>query len=107
MKLVSNGPKKGIALELEVAFLNPNVETALRNRIFLEQSFNILQVPQIWIACPSRIFGILLNLLHISFGNPKVSSLNLEFNQEIKNRHRIIDSDASLKISSFLCGSFC
>jgi hypothetical protein len=55
MRFVSNGPKKGIALELEVAFLNPNVEMALRNRIFLKQSFNILQVPKIWIACQSRI----------------------------------------------------
>ena len=49
MRFVSNGPKKWIALELEVAFLNPNVEMALRNRIFLKQSFNILQVPKIWI----------------------------------------------------------
>jgi hypothetical protein len=50
MRLVSNGPQKGIAYEPEVAFLNPNVETALRNRIFLKQSFNILQVPKIWMA---------------------------------------------------------
>jgi hypothetical protein len=57
MRFVSNGPKKGIALELEVAFLNPNVEMALRNRIFLKQSFNILQVPKIWIASLYTQFG--------------------------------------------------
>ena len=51
-----------------------------------------------------RIFEILVNLLHISFGNSKIFKLDLEFSLKIKNRHRTIYSDAGLKISPIVCG---
>ena len=38
--------------------------------------------------------------------NLKIFSLDLEFSQKMKNRHRIIDSDAGLKIWYFLRGFF-
>ena len=67
MKLVSNGRKKLIAYELEIAFLNPNVETALRNRIFLEQSFNILQVPKNFLEKREPMFKGEYQAKHVLF----------------------------------------
>jgi hypothetical protein len=66
------------------------------------QAYMILQTLHLEVSCLHRIFGIPLNLFHISFGNPKIFRLYLEFSYKIKNRYRIIVSDASLKISPFL-----
>ena len=59
-----------------------------------------------WTWCLNRIFGIIFNLLQISFENLKIFSFDPEFSQKIKNLHRIIDFDAGQRISSFLCGFF-
>ncbi len=83
-----------------------SIIVAEADRILLMPILNIFGCFELYKACLHRIFKIPLKLLYISSGNPKTYSLDLEFSKKIKNRRRIIESDAGLKISPFLCGLF-
>ena len=55
--------------------------------VFVDQTWQIhtFGIPNLfWTTCLHRIFGIPFNLLYISFGNPKMFIIDLEFNQKIK-----------------------
>jgi hypothetical protein len=41
-------------------------------------------LPKVYISCLHRIFGTPPKLLNISFGNPKISGIGLEFSKKIK-----------------------
>ncbi len=53
---------------------------ATLNCIMHSSILNILQGLKLKVSCLHRIFGIPLNLFHISFGNPKIFKQSIEFN---------------------------
>ena len=77
MVLVDANPWSGIGKNHSASVTSEFTDQSWRIYTFLSLYF-------LQITCLHRIFGIPLNLFHISFGNPKISRIDHEFSEKIK-----------------------